>query len=268
VLKNGQASDGSITVSGTNSDGSIPIAGTNPDGTVPVGALGSTGSSSAGAVTSDVTAGGTAVAAVTKALSAGGGASGIGSVLSGMSSVFSGNAVATVLGEGTPGVNGNAGVDPSTGQRVGAGVALAGTVAAGVMATISQISKGGPQGIIGGIGAAAGTAAAEDPDPLSKGILGGVAAVAGLVDALFPNARTQYQNNVNQAMQQDQFVAAYFVQPEHGRGGQSCWLQLQGRNRGHTVSGLRCVAGRAGAQSVHARGEHAVHQRARHRGAG
>jgi hypothetical protein len=83
---------------------------------------------------------------------------------------------------------------PASGARTaGTVVGAAGTVLAGGFAAYQGFSRGGARGALQGTGAILGTAAALDPEPVSKAILAGAAIATGLVTAILgdPIAKRQ-----------------------------------------------------------------------------
>jgi hypothetical protein len=76
----------------------------------------------------------------------------------------------------------------SKGERIGSGVATAGVIAAGTFGVISGVREGGGKGYTKAASSALATAAALDPEPISKSILAAGAAITGLVSSfLGPN---------------------------------------------------------------------------------
>ncbi len=107
---------------------------------------------------------------------------------------------------GTPGVNGQPGTD--NGNISGMGIAAAGVdVAVGAMTAIQQFKRGGAKGALGGTSAILGTAAALDPEPISKTILGATAAITGIVTSLLGDPKVQRANQISKTLFQDQYYA-------------------------------------------------------------
>jgi hypothetical protein len=73
------------------------------------------------------------------------------------------------------------GTDLTGAQQAGAAIGTAGVVIGGAEAAYSGFKKGGVRGDLQGSAAILGTAAALDPEPVSKMVLSGVAMVTGLV---------------------------------------------------------------------------------------
>lgn len=72
----------------------------------------------------------------------------------------------------------------STAQQAGSIVSALGVVGTGAMTAKAGFQRGGVGGDAQGVAAIAGTAAALDPEPVSKAVLAGVALVAGIVSAI------------------------------------------------------------------------------------
>lgn len=110
----------------------------------------------------------------------------------GLSSIASfGGMMANPFGDrgGTPGVNGQPGTDNGAHGGV-MGVAAAGAdIAVGALAAVSEFKKGGARGALGGASAILGTAAALDPEPISKAILGIAAMGTSVVKGLLGDPR-------------------------------------------------------------------------------
>ncbi len=85
----------------------------------------------------------------------------------------------------------------STSQLISAGVGTAGAVF-GVYQGAASLAKGGGRNIAAGIGTIAGSAAALDPEPISKGILAGVALVSGIVGSLLGDPRAARQKQLTE----------------------------------------------------------------------
>jgi len=113
--------------------------------------------------------------------------SSMGTISKGLTSIASfGGMMANPFGDrgGTPGVNGQPGTDNGAHGGV-MGIAAAGAdIAVGALGAVSEFKKGGARGALGGAGAILGTAAALDPEPISKAILGIAAMGTSLVKGL------------------------------------------------------------------------------------
>ena len=81
-------------------------------------------------------------------------------------------------------------------QQAGAAAGTLATAGAGIYEGINQIGKGGESGILGGIGALSGTAAALDPDPISKTILSLTSVFSELFKGLLPDPVTQREAQI------------------------------------------------------------------------
>jgi hypothetical protein len=107
----------------------------------------------------------------------------------------------------------------STSSQVTSAGLTAATVYAGTQAALHDFRQGGAYGTIGGIGAVAGTAAAVDPEPISKAVLTTVALVAQGVDAIIGDPRQNRQNLINKRLFNDQFAAPTPVNVTESTGG-------------------------------------------------
>lgn len=79
----------------------------------------------------------------------------------------------------------------STASQIGTGIGAAGVVFGGVEGAIKGFTKGGVGGDASGIASIAGSAAALDPEPISKAVLSGVALVSSIVGSIFGNNQQQ-----------------------------------------------------------------------------
>lgn len=141
---------------------------------------------------------------VTGTASQGGFLSTLGFLGKGASTIASGDAFGTLF-HGDP--NLPAGSTANTATQVGAGIGIAGAVYTGVSTAVKDFSKGGASGIAGGIGSVLGTAAALDPEPISKAILGTGALVAGLVKSFLGDPRANREKQETQELQAAHYVA-------------------------------------------------------------
>lgn len=94
----------------------------------------------------------------------------------------------------------------SASQMATSAMASAGAAYAGTMGVIGGIKKGGAYGAISAIGSAAGTAAAFDPEPISKAILAGVALGSGVITAIMGDPgdpRANFAKQQTQDLQQN-----------------------------------------------------------------
>jgi hypothetical protein len=91
-------------------------------------------------------------------------------------------------------------------QRIAGGVGLGAATYEGVSQAVKDFSKGGARGDIGGIGAGMGTAAAWDPDPLSRLALTAGASIMGIASSLFPDQRQERIKAEQKTLVNDAFV--------------------------------------------------------------
>lgn len=107
---------------------------------------------------------------------------------------------------GLPGVNGQPGKD--LGHFSAMGVAAAGAdVALGAYTAVQQFKKGGARGALGGASAILGTAAALDPEPVSKAILGIAALGTGLIKSILGDPKIQRQKQIEKTLFTNQYLA-------------------------------------------------------------
>lgn len=95
----------------------------------------------------------------------------------------------------------------SSAQIAGSAVAAAGVLAAGVYGVKTGIQQGGVGGYAKSIGSAAGTAAALDPEPISKAVLGGIALAGGIVSAIFGSNGANRQKEIATAIGNERYYA-------------------------------------------------------------
>jgi hypothetical protein len=199
------------TIGSGSGDGSISSLGTDAYGNaIPDISSGGDMTSALGGLSANLPTGVTSTGMLARLLSGGFG--------KGVGSVLTGDSISTLLGYGTPGVNGQPGTDPTTAQRVGAGVGIAGAVVGGGLAAYSDFKKGGAGGALSGIGAIAGTAAALDPEPISKAVLAVAAIALPLIGGFFngPQKRT---NAINSELSANQYQAPTALNVTQGSNG-------------------------------------------------
>ena len=120
-----------------------------------------------------------------------------------------GNGVNTFFREGYSGLQDAITGDSGAGFAENAGTITAAgtTLAAGTLGVISGIQRGGIRGYSSAIGSGLGTAAAFDPEPISKGILMIGSLAASLFSAFGPDPYKARQDQITRAMRQDQWFA-------------------------------------------------------------
>jgi hypothetical protein len=107
---------------------------------------------------------------------------------------------------GTPGVDGEPGKD--LGRFSPMGIAAAGAdIAIGGITAYQQFKRGGAKGALGGTSAILGTAAALDPEPISKMALGLTAAVTGLVSSILGDPKQIRQRQIENTLYNNQYQA-------------------------------------------------------------
>ncbi|MGE5567741.1 MAG: hypothetical protein ACM3S5_01775, partial [Rhodospirillales bacterium] len=84
----------------------------------------------------------------------------------------------------------------STAERVGTAFGVASLLAGGAFGVMSGIKQGGARGATTAIGSAAGTAAALDPEPISKAVLMGVSFVSGIIGGLFGDPKKERDEEI------------------------------------------------------------------------
>ncbi|HXJ40616.1 MAG TPA: hypothetical protein VNH18_15155, partial [Bryobacteraceae bacterium] len=90
----------------------------------------------------------------------------------------------------------------SGGAKAASAVGAAGAVFAGTMGVIGGIKQGGARGAATAIGAAAGTAALFDPEPISKAVLMGVALASSVVTTL-GDPKKNFQNKQDKLLREN-----------------------------------------------------------------
>ncbi len=86
---------------------------------------------------------------------------------------------------------------------------------------LKQFSNGGVRGALGGTSAILGTAAALDPEPISKGILGAAALITGIVKAILPDPRTVRAQQESEAITQEAYLAPPQINSNQSVNGQN-----------------------------------------------
>jgi len=127
-----------------------------------------------------------------------------GSFGKGGASVLTGKAVPTLFSSSAGGA-----------EKAGAAIGLAGAAYAGVTQAVRDFSQGGARGVIGGIGAVAGTAAAFDPEPISHAVLAGVALGASVISSLFGDPKAARTASIGHELTNAQFSTRGSID-EHG----------------------------------------------------
>lgn len=95
----------------------------------------------------------------------------------------------------------------STAQAVGSMVSAVGVVAAGVHEVTQSLKSAGAKGYFGAAGGAAGTAAALDPEPISKTILAGIALGSKLIASILPDTRVERAKLISDTLGQNTYLA-------------------------------------------------------------
>lgn len=90
--------------------------------------------------------------------------------------------------------------DSTTSQQVTAGIGTAGVLFAGTEGLLGGIKTGGARGGFAAAGSVLGTAAALDPEPISKAVLGISALATGLISALFPDPKVERQRQITEEL--------------------------------------------------------------------
>jgi hypothetical protein len=97
--------------------------------------------------------------------------------------------------------------DASGTDRFISGAASAGALYAGYSGVSSGIRQGGARGTIGAVGAAAGTAAAFDPEPISKAVLAMIAVTSQIVTGIMGDPKQNRSDQINRVLKYGQFVS-------------------------------------------------------------
>jgi curved DNA-binding protein CbpA len=172
----------------------------------------------------------------------------------GIGSALSGNGLSTLLGYGTPGVNGQPGTAPTTGQQIGAGVGLAATLGAGTLGILAGIHAGGAGGALTAAGSGIGMAAAVTTNvvkalgtvmtPLLSAIpiVGSIAAIAlPLIGSLFGNGPVQRANQINQELSANQYIAPQALNVTQSSNGNFTDFNARGQIRTSDFSAVPTV---------------------------
>lgn len=120
----------------------------------------------------------------------------------------------------------------TTAGTIGAVAGTATILTAGIQSAIKGFSAGGGRGIASGIGAITGTAAALDPEPISKGVLMAITAVSGIVKSLFGDPKQERANAINEALTAQKYLAPPTINSEQGFNGQNLGTDKYGRSIG------------------------------------
>lgn len=147
----------------------------------------------------------------------------LGAFEKGASSLVSGNAFKTLL-NGAPGLTGGAAVA----SQVGAGIGIGGAVYTGVSSAIKDFGKGGARGIVGGVGDILGTAAALDPEPISKAILATGALVTGLVKGILGDPKEQREKQITKELQAAHYTAPNSINVTETTAGNQAFTNARG----------------------------------------
>lgn len=106
---------------------------------------------------------------------------------------------------GTPGVNGEPGTD--NGRISGMGLAAAGAdIAVGVLGVQAGIKQGGAKGTLNAISSGLGTAAALDPEPISKTALAIAATGAKLISSFLPDPKAIREQQLTTELQNAKYA--------------------------------------------------------------
>lgn len=130
----------------------------------------------------------------------------------------------------------------STSERLGGAVGTAGVVASGTFAAIDGFKKGGAKGYLAGSSAILGTAAALDPEPISKAVLGAAALVTGIVTQLLGDPKQIYEEKVSKTLQENQYIAPTSITRSMGLNGMYADVDAQGNARSSNLSSMPQIA--------------------------
>ena len=83
----------------------------------------------------------------------------------------------------------------------------AGVVVGGAMSAYNGFSRGGAKGGLQGTASVLGTAAALDPEPISKGVLAAAAVITGIVASVLGDPKVQRQQQINKELTQGAYIA-------------------------------------------------------------
>jgi hypothetical protein len=94
----------------------------------------------------------------------------------------------------------------TTAERVGAAAGAAAVVAAGVVGVKGGIQQGGFKGTTQALASGLGTAAALDPEPISKAILATAASIAGIANLIAPDPKQVRDRQLNELIASGRFT--------------------------------------------------------------
>lgn len=128
----------------------------------------------------------------------------------------------------------NSGTQLTGAEQAGAAIGTAGVVLGGVEAAYSGFKKGGARGNLQGISAVTGTAAALDPEPISKAVLAGVALVSSFVGSVLGDPKQMRQEFIDKTLGNAKYEAPAVKNVNMGVGGgysdYSAWGNVRSSN--------------------------------------
>ena len=129
------------------------------------------------------------------------------------------------------------GGDQLTGaQQAGAAIGTAGVVIGGAEAAYSGFKKGGVKGDLQGSAAILGTAAALDPEPISKMVLAGVGMVTGLVTQMLGDPKQLRAEAINKTIGNAKYEAPTAINESMGVNGGYSDMNAFGQVRSSNLS--------------------------------
>ena len=119
--------------------------------------------------------------------------------------------------------------------------ASAGAAYMGVTSAIHDFKMGGARGITGGIGDVALTAAAFDPEPISKGVLAMVGTVSKMISSIFGDPKQIRQDQINAEINRNRYLAPASLTVTSNENGQYTDFDRFGKIRGSSFNAFNIV---------------------------
>lgn len=119
----------------------------------------------------------------------------------------------------------------SAAGRAGTIIGAAGALYAGTEGAIAGFSQGGVGGVANGISSIVGTAAALDPEPISKAVLAGVALVSHIVGDIFGRSKEKRAQEIERYIDKNQSTLPEAIAKDIDISGAAAIYQSNGRVR-------------------------------------
>lgn len=158
--------------------------------------------------------------------------------LSGLATLGTGNTLRTAFGPGRRIIGYDEMGQPqfagtSGAERAGAIVGAAGTITAGGFGVYSGIKQGGAKGTLNAVASGAATAAALDPEPISKTILAAIALVSSLAGTFLPNPKESFDRRQTDLLNSRRFTGPDALNQtyDYSTGGNTVDYDFRGKPR-------------------------------------